>query len=95
MPYASAPTNTLAVVSLIAGISAFFVTHFIGAAVAIVTGHMARREIRHTGEGGAGMARAGLILGYVYFALLALVLLAIALLVLGVGALFVSSSHTG
>jgi hypothetical protein len=86
--------NTLAVVSLAAGVSAFFVTHFIGAAVAIVTGYMARREIRETGEGGAALAKAGLILGYVYFALLALVLVAIALLLLGIGALIVGSSHS-
>ena len=32
---------------------------------AIVLGHIARRQIRQTGEAGDGMALAGLILGYV------------------------------
>jgi hypothetical protein len=93
MQFAGAPTNTLAVVSLAAGISAFFVTHFIGAAVAIVTGHMARREIRETGEAGGGFARAGLVLGYLYFALLAIVVVVVVLVVLGLGALLVSHSR--
>jgi Domain of unknown function (DUF4190) len=32
---------------------------------AVVLGHMARRQIRQTGEAGDGMALAGLILGYI------------------------------
>jgi hypothetical protein len=32
----------------------------------IVFGHMARRQIRRTGEGGAGLATAGLVLGYIF-----------------------------
>ena len=34
------------------------------AILAIVFGHIARGQIRRTGEGGRGMATAGLILGY-------------------------------
>lgn len=49
-------TNTLAVVSFI---SSFFV-----AVAGIVTGHMALRQIRRTGEGGRGLAIAGLVIGY-------------------------------
>lgn len=59
-PYASAPqpgTNVLAIVSLV---SAFFVS-----IVAIVTGHIALSQIKRTGEGGRGLALAGLIIGYV------------------------------
>jgi hypothetical protein len=94
MPYVGMPTNTLAVVSLAAGISAFVITHFIGAGVAILTGHIARRQIRETGEGGGGFALAGLILGYVYYALLVLVLIVVVLFLLGLGALFVGTSQS-
>jgi hypothetical protein len=34
------------------------------AILAIVFGHIARGQVRRTGEGGRGMATAGLILGY-------------------------------
>lgn len=57
--------NTLALVSLISGIAAFVIIPFIGSIVAIITGHMAKKQIAQTGEGGGGMATAGLILGYV------------------------------
>ncbi len=67
-------TNTLAVVSLVSAIAAPF-GHFIGVGgitliiVSIVTGHMARAQIRKTGERGAGLALAGLIISYVHVAL--------------------------
>jgi hypothetical protein len=57
------PTNNLAVAALVCGIVQFFVgVTFIPA---IICGHMARRQIRLTGEGGDGIALAGLILGYI------------------------------
>jgi hypothetical protein len=56
------------VVSLVAGL-AQFVVPFIAAIVAIITGHIARSQIRRTREEGSGMALAGLILGYVGVAL--------------------------
>lgn len=58
--YVSAPrpTNVLAIVSL--------VTSVIGLGlVGVITGHIARRQIRRTGESGDGIALAGLIIGYV------------------------------
>jgi hypothetical protein len=68
-PYPPArPTNGLAVAALVCGIAQFAVgVTFIPA---IICGHMARRQIRLTGEGGDGMALAGLILGYIGGALL-------------------------
>ena len=68
-PYPVArPTNGLAIAALVCGIAQFAVgVTFIPA---IICGHMARRQIRQTGEGGDGMALAGLILGYVGGALL-------------------------
>lgn len=55
--YSAAPkTNTLAIISLV---SAFFVC-----LPAVITGHLALGQIRRTGEGGQGLAVAGLVLGY-------------------------------
>src|SRR6266699_875036 len=45
---------------------------FVGGVAAVILGHMALRQIRQTGEDGAGMARAGLILGYLGVALTAI-----------------------
>src|SRR5215472_4969129 len=84
-------TNTMAIVSLGAGILAFFghiVLPGIGggtlAFVAIVTGFIARSEIKKTGEQGKTMATVGIVLGIVHLAVLALL---IVLLILGVFAL--------
>jgi hypothetical protein len=57
------PTNGLAVIALVCGLAQFVVVlTFIPA---IVCGHVARAQIRRTGEAGGGLALAGLILGYV------------------------------
>ena len=86
-------TNTLAIVSLIAGIAGYVLPHpFIGGLVAIITGHMARRQIRQTGEDGAGLALAGLILGYIHLALSILLVIAIILFVIGLIAVGVHST---
>jgi len=57
------PANGLAVISFVCGLAQFVVVlTFIPA---IVCGHVARGQIRRSGEGGGGLALAGLILGYV------------------------------
>lgn len=58
-------TNVLAIVALVAGVAGLTVIPFVSSIVAVVTGHMARKEIRRTGEHGDGMALAGLITGYI------------------------------
>jgi hypothetical protein len=67
-PYPAAPpTNGLAIAALVCGVGGFVIgLSFIPA---IVCGHLARRQIRQTGEQGGGLALAGLILGYVGTAL--------------------------
>jgi Domain of unknown function (DUF4190) len=76
-------TNTLAVVSLVAGIGSFFahivpgVGGFTVALIAVVTGYLARKQIRETGEQGMGMATAGMIIGAVHIALLVLLVIAL------------------
>jgi hypothetical protein len=62
------PTNGLAVAALVCGAAQFVV--WITFVPAIICGHLARRQIRRTGEQGGGLALAGLILGYVGGALL-------------------------
>ena len=79
--YAPPPkTNPLATISLIAGVVQFVCFYFIGAIVAIVTGHIARSQIRRSNgtQGGAGMALAGIILGYVGLTLSVLAAIGIA-----------------
>lgn len=80
-------TSPMALVSLIAGILGFTLFPLIGSIVAIVTGHMARGEIRRAAAGtlsGDGLAVAGLALGY---AALLLALLTVMMFVLFFGGL--------
>jgi hypothetical protein len=61
-------TNSAAVASLVFGIVSWFLCPFVGGLLAVIFGHVARGQIRRTGEGGSGLAVAGLILGYVHLA---------------------------
>jgi Domain of unknown function (DUF4190) len=70
-----APTNNLAVVSLASGIISWFALPIIGGVVAVVAGHLAKSEIRRTGEQGDTYATIGLILGYLHLAVVLLVVL--------------------
>jgi hypothetical protein len=74
---AAQKTNTMAIVSLISSILGFTAVPFLGSIVGIVTGHMALRQIRDTGEGGSGLAKAGLIIGYAVIALTVLAIIAV------------------
>tara|TARA_B100000378_G_scaffold222820_1_gene186372 strand:+ start:941 stop:1333 length:393 start_codon:yes stop_codon:yes gene_type:complete len=72
-------TNSLAIVSLIASISAFVVLPFLGSLAGVITGHMALSQISRSGEQGRGLALAGLIVGYVGLGLVVLGIIAFAL----------------
>jgi hypothetical protein len=54
------PTNTLAILSLVFA--------FVFFPAGIVCGHIARRQIARTGEGGLGLSTAGLVLSYLQVA---------------------------
>lgn len=60
-------TSSLAVTSLVAGILGWTLLPVLGTIVAIITGHMARKEIRTSGGrlDGDGLAIGGLVLGWV------------------------------
>ena len=51
-------TNVMSILSLVFA----FVFPLLG----IVFGHIAKKQIRRTGEGGSGLAIAGLVLGYIF-----------------------------
>ena len=59
-------TNALAIVSLISGILGWTVLPWVASVVAVITGHMARAELRRNPDTqeGDGFAIAGLILGW-------------------------------
>ncbi len=71
-------TNTLAVISLVFGLLAWFGMPVIGAVVAVVTGHVALGEIRRAPDiyEGRGMAVVGVVLGWLNLALTAMVIAA-------------------
>lgn len=71
--YYAPPTNTLAIIALILG--------FVFAPGGIVCGHIALSQIRRTGEGGRGLALAGLILGYVFTAIFVLYIIGVIIFV--------------
>lgn len=88
--YPPAPhTSTSAVISLISGIAGWLVLPVIGPIIAVITGHIAKGEIRR-GMGqitGDGLATFGLILGYaqIFLALCSICVLGVFLLT-GAGA---------
>jgi hypothetical protein len=53
-----ATTNTMAILALVFA--------FVFAPASIFLGHIAKKQIRQTGEQGEGLATAGLVLGYVF-----------------------------
>ena len=98
----SKPTNGLAMVSLVTGILSYLghVIPLIGggtlALIAIITGWIARRQIRESGEQGKDIATIGMILGFVNIAIVLLILAAIffIVVVLGISILGIAA-HNG
>lgn len=93
-PVPSGPrTSTMAIISLIGGITGFTVLPLLGSLAGIIFGHIAKSEIKKSNGtlGGNGMATAGLIIGYVTIglgvcALCVWLLIAILLPIIGLGA---------
>ena len=65
------PTSSLSLTSMIMGIVGWVLLPIVGGLIAVITGHMAKKEIRQSNGllGGDGMATAGLVLGYSNLAL--------------------------
>jgi Domain of unknown function (DUF4190) len=69
-PWAPQRTNGMAVASMVLGILWIY---WIGSILALVFGYIARSQIRERGEGGSGMAVAGIVLGWVGLGILLLI----------------------
>jgi hypothetical protein len=69
-PVATRGTNSLAIVALICALGGFVT--IISAPIGAVLGHVARRQIRQTGEEGDGMALVSIIIGWSLTGLLVL-----------------------
>ncbi|PRH81642.1 hypothetical protein C6N40_11705 [Arenimonas caeni] len=94
---ASRPTSGLAVASLVGGILGWTLLPLLGSLVAVITGHMARAEIRRA-QGqmeGDGMALAGLILGWIAIGLMVLSVLAVILFFGGLAVLMGLAGASG
>jgi hypothetical protein len=63
-PYAPQHTNSMSIASLVSGILAWLLCPLLGGVLAVIFGHVARGQIKQSGEAGGGMAIAGLVLGY-------------------------------
>ena len=99
----SSQTNSLAIISLVAGVGSFFahiipgVGGFTVAVVAVVTGYMARNQIKQTGEQGMALATAGIIIGIIHIALIVgvVILILVLVFVFGIAMLGLSRSSGG
>src|SRR5713226_9101203 len=72
----SRPYNTWAIVSASFAASTILGSWCLGGLIAVVTGHVARSQIKRTREAGEGLALAGLIAGYISIGLFFLFVLA-------------------
>lgn len=61
------PTNTMAILSLVFA--------FLFWPLGIAFGHAAKSQIKRTGEGGSGLATAGLVISYLWAGMLLLIIL--------------------
>jgi uncharacterized membrane protein SpoIIM required for sporulation len=87
------PNSNMALASLILGILGWTIIPTIGSIAAIITGHMAKNEIKNSmgALGGEGMATAGLVLGYANIAIAVCACLAIAgMMALGIAIPFIN-----
>ena len=88
-------TSTMAIISLVSGILGWTLMPVLGSIVAVITGHMARSEIRRAPDrlDGDGMAIAGLVLGYASIAMAVMVVIAIFMFFGGLAWLATMSGH--
>jgi len=68
-------TNAMAVASMVVGILWIY---WIGSILALIFGYVARHQIRRSGDGGNGMAIAGIVLGWIGVGFLVLAIMAVA-----------------
>jgi hypothetical protein len=81
------PNNALAIVALVCSIGGLTVMPILAGIAGIIMGHIAKKQIRETGERGDGMATAALWVGYIGTALLIAFILLFILIYVGMFAL--------
>ena len=87
------PSSNMAIASLVLGILGWTIAPGLASIGAIITGHMAKNEIRNSlGQlGGDGMATAGLIMGYANVAIGVCICLAVAgMMAMGIAIPFIN-----
>ena len=86
------PNNGKAIASMVLGILGLVILYVVGPILALVFGHMAKNEIERSNgtQGGAGMATAGIVMGWIGVGLALLYLVLV--LVFGVAALELDSN---
>ena len=89
-------TSPMAIVSLVAGLLGWTLAPWLGSIIAIITGHLARAEIRREPSAldGDGLAIAGLVLGWSMIILSMLTVLVIVLFFGGLAALAAFAAGT-
>ena len=89
-------TSPMAIVSLVAGLLGWTLAPWLGSIIAIITGHLARAEIRREPSAldGDGLAIAGLVLGWSMIILSLLTVLVIVLFFGGLAALAAFAAGT-
>ena len=93
---ATPPNSNMAVISIISGILGLTLIPIIGGIVALITGYMARNEIRESegALGGDGLATIGIVLGWISIALMAISCLCIGCsLVFGISIFGIAASE--
>jgi hypothetical protein len=86
---AVAPQNSMALVSMILALVGIVAA--ITAPIGAILGHVAMKQIRQTGESGEGMAKTGIIVGWIFTGLYGLCCVGyIVMIVLGASGAFVS-----
>jgi hypothetical protein len=91
---AAETTNGLAVASLVCGLMEVF-TLGITAIPAVILGHVARGQIRRTGERGDGLATTGLVLGWLGIAFFLLIVVGVAAMAVTGGSHAVTHTFPG
>ena len=86
------PTNTMAIVSLVAGILSWVLLPIIGSIVGLITGYMGRKEIRESNgqQTGDGLALAGIIISAANLIVICLISLCAMVVIFGAA---ISSSN--
>ena len=83
----------MAIVSLVLGILGLVLFFGVASIPAVITGHIARRQIRERDEDGAGIALAGLVLGWIGVGLVVL-FIGLFVVLIGIGAFASASGHS-